>query len=102
MFVETKRGADELENFLLRNNYPAVSIHGDRTQHERESALERFRSGERPILVATSVAARGLDISKVKHVINYDLPADFDEYVHRIGRTGSFNTSRPCRYSYLV
>ena len=92
MFVETKRGADELESFLLRNNYPAVSIHGDRSQHERESALETFRSGERPILVATSVAARGLDISRVKHVINYDLPADFDEYVHRIGRTGSFSS----------
>lgn len=90
MFVETKRGADDLESFLLRNSYPAVSIHGDRTQHEREAALDRFRNGDRPILVATSVAARGLDISRVKHVINYDLPADFDEYVHRIGRTGSF------------
>ena len=60
----------------------------DRTQYEREAALKDFRTGRAPVLVATSVAARGLDIPDVKHVINYDLPKEIDEYVHRIGRTG--------------
>lgn len=88
VFVETKRGADALEDYLLRNNYPATSIHGDRSQPEREEALRSFRSGRTPILVATDVAARGLDIPNVTHVINFDLPKDIDDYVHRIGRTG--------------
>ena len=88
MFVETKRSADDLGRYLDRERYPAVSIHGDKVQAQREEALELFRSGQKPIMVATAVAARGLDIPNVKHVINYDLPNDFDEYVHRIGRTG--------------
>lgn len=88
MFVETKRGADALEEYLYREGYPVTSIHGDRSQREREDALKRFRSGKTPILVATAVAARGLDIPHVKHVINFDLPSDVEEYVHRIGRTG--------------
>jgi ATP-dependent RNA helicase DDX3X len=88
VFVETKRGADALEDFLYRDGYPVTSIHGDRSQREREDALKRFRSGKTPILVATAVAARGLDIPHVKHVINFDLPSDVEEYVHRIGRTG--------------
>ncbi|KAI0731398.1 DEAD-domain-containing protein [Earliella scabrosa] len=88
VFVETKRMADMLSDFLLVNNLPATSIHGDRTQRERETALQTFRTGRTPILVATAVAARGLDIPNVTHVINYDLPSDIDDYVHRIGRTG--------------
>lgn len=88
IFVETKKGADILEEFLYHERLNVSSIHGDRTQYEREDALARFRSGRTPILVATAVAARGLDIPNVKHVINYDLPSDIDEYVHRIGRTG--------------
>ncbi|KAM5544172.1 hypothetical protein V8D89_001832 [Ganoderma adspersum] len=88
VFVETKRMADMLSDFLLSNNMPATSIHGDRTQRERETALQTFRTGRTPILVATAVAARGLDIPNVTHVINYDLPSDIDDYVHRIGRTG--------------
>jgi superfamily II DNA/RNA helicase len=88
VFVETKKGADHLEDFLYRQNFPAASIHGDRSQYEREDALASFRAGRTPILVATAVAARGLDIPNVKHVINFDLPSDIDEYVHRIGRTG--------------
>ncbi|GAX80541.1 hypothetical protein CEUSTIGMA_g7979.t1 [Chlamydomonas eustigma] len=88
VFVETKRGADELERFLTRNNLPATSIHGDRSQEQREAALRSFKSGRTPVLVATDVAARGLDIPHVTHVINYDLPKDIDDYVHRIGRTG--------------
>ncbi|KAH8763944.1 ATP-dependent RNA helicase ded1 [Hyaloscypha sp. PMI_1271] len=88
IFVETKRMADSLSDFLINQNFPATSIHGDRTQRERERALEMFRNGRCPILVATAVAARGLDIPNVLHVVNYDLPTDIDDYVHRIGRTG--------------
>ncbi|KAF8074628.1 ATP-dependent RNA helicase ded-1 [Lyophyllum atratum] len=88
VFVETKRMADMLSDFLMGNNLPATSIHGDRTQREREMALQTFRTGRTPILVATAVAARGLDIPNVTHVVNYDLPSDIDDYVHRIGRTG--------------
>ncbi|KAI1813569.1 DEAD-domain-containing protein [Poronia punctata] len=88
IFVETKRMADSLSDFLINQNFPATSIHGDRTQRERERALEMFRNARCPILVATAVAARGLDIPNVTHVINYDLPTDIDDYVHRIGRTG--------------
>lgn len=83
IFVETKKGADSLEEYLYQNKHPVTSIHGDRTQREREDALKCFRTGECPILVATAVAARGLDIPHVKHVINYDLPSDVEEYVHR-------------------
>ncbi|CAF0772679.1 unnamed protein product [Rotaria sordida] len=88
VFVETKRGADVLEDFLFNHQYSVNSIHGDRSQAQREEALRSFKTGRTPVLVATSVAARGLDIPNVKHVINFDLPSDIDEYVHRIGRTG--------------
>ncbi|XP_019854878.1 PREDICTED: DEAD-box ATP-dependent RNA helicase 37-like isoform X1 [Amphimedon queenslandica] len=88
VFVETKRSADFLATSLSQSGYPATSIHGDRFQREREEALRDFRNGRAPVLIATSVAARGLDIPEVKHVINYDLPQQIDEYVHRIGRTG--------------
>lgn len=88
VFVETKRGADSLESWLCMNGFPATSIHGDRNQQEREYALRSFKSGQTPILVATDVAARGLDIPHVAHVVNFDLPNDIDDYVHRIGRTG--------------
>ncbi|KAI7510089.1 hypothetical protein KC331_g22656, partial [Hortaea werneckii] len=80
--------ADTLSDFLINQGFPATSIHGDRTQRERERALDMFRSARCPILVATAVAARGLDIPNVRHVVNYDLPTDIDDYVHRIGRTG--------------
>lgn len=88
VFTETKRMADYLADFLYDQGFPATAIHGDRTQYEREKALATFKSGTAPILVATAVAARGLDIPNVQHVINYDLPNDIDDYVHRIGRTG--------------
>ena len=88
VFVETKRMADMLEYQLSNQGIPATSIHGDRTQREREDALASFRAGRTPVLVATDVAARGLDIPNVVHVINYDFPGDIDDYVHRIGRTG--------------
>eukprot|EP01121_Diplochlamys_sp_Union-15-3_P021802 TRINITY_DN902_c0_g1_i2.p1 TRINITY_DN902_c0_g1~~TRINITY_DN902_c0_g1_i2.p1 ORF type:complete len:621 (+),score=108.46 TRINITY_DN902_c0_g1_i2:85-1947(+) len=88
IFVETKRSADNLEHWLYNEGYAVASIHGDRSQRERESALASFRGGQTPILVATDVAARGLDIPNVVHVINFDLPNDVDDYIHRIGRTG--------------
>ncbi|XP_043260405.1 ATP-dependent RNA helicase vasa isoform X2 [Colletes gigas] len=88
VFVEMKRKADFIAAFLSENNYPTTSIHGDRLQRQREEALADFKSGKMSILVATAVAARGLDIKNVSHVINYDLPKGIDEYVHRIGRTG--------------
>ncbi|XP_013855252.1 putative ATP-dependent RNA helicase DDX4 [Austrofundulus limnaeus] len=95
VFVETKRLADFIAAFLCQENVPTTSIHGDREQREREQALADFRSGKCPVLVATSVAARGLDIPDVQHVVNFDLPKDIDEYVHRIGRTGRCgNTGR--------
>ncbi|XP_051888759.1 probable ATP-dependent RNA helicase DDX4 isoform X2 [Pristis pectinata] len=88
VFVDTKRKADFLAAFLCQEKFPTTSIHGDREQREREIALGDFRTGKCPILVATAVAARGLDIEHVQHVINFDLPSTIDEYVHRIGRTG--------------
>ncbi|KAK1392531.1 RNA helicase [Heracleum sosnowskyi] len=88
VFVETKRGADLLEHWLCGNGYSATAIHGDKVQMERERALRSFKNGSTPILVATDVAARGLDVPHVTHVINFDLPKDIDDYVHRIGRTG--------------
>ncbi|KAM7271512.1 hypothetical protein ACFE04_030726 [Oxalis oulophora] len=88
VFVETKKGADALEYWLCGEGFPATTIHGDRSQQEREHALRSFKTGVTPILVATDVAARGLDIPHVAHVVNFDLPNDIDDYVHRIGRTG--------------
>ncbi|XP_056157066.1 probable ATP-dependent RNA helicase DDX4 [Lampris incognitus] len=88
VFVETKRQADFLAAYLCQEKVPTTSIHGDREQKEREQALQDFRSGKCPVLVATSVAARGLDIPDVQHVVNFDLPNNIDDYVHRIGRTG--------------
>ncbi|CAG9806573.1 unnamed protein product [Chironomus riparius] len=88
VFVETKKTADYLASFLSEMSMSTTSIHGDRTQKERETALREFRQGVRKVLIATAVAARGLDIKGVTHVINYDLPKEVDEYIHRIGRTG--------------
>lgn len=88
VFVETKRNADYLASLLSETKFPTTSIHGDRLQREREEALRDFKSGKMFILIATSVAARGLDIKNVAHVVNYDLPKSIDDYVHRIGRTG--------------
>jgi superfamily II DNA/RNA helicase len=88
VFVRTKRGADRLVQKLSRANVPAAAMHGDMSQGARERALARFRSGKVTTLVATDVAARGLDLSGISHVINFDPPADDAGYVHRVGRTG--------------
>jgi ATP-dependent RNA helicase DeaD len=88
VFCATKAGTDELNRRLVESGYPAEAIHGDLSQEARERTLRRFRSKQTTILVATDVAARGLDIERLTHVINWDLPGDREIYVHRIGRTG--------------
>jgi len=88
IFAETKRKVDELTRIMRRYGWPAMCIHGDKSQSERDWVLQEFRSGRAPILVATDVAARGLDVDDVKFVINYDYPNGTEDYVHRIGRTG--------------
>ncbi|KAI5185405.1 ATP-dependent RNA helicase DDX3X [Nematocida homosporus] len=88
IFVEKKMQCRDLTEFLHRKGIPCISIHGDKQQQEREAALQKFKSGEIPILVATSIVARGLDIPGIELVVNYMLPNDIKDYVHRIGRTG--------------
>ncbi len=88
IFARTKVGAAQLAEALLARGFPVEAIHGDLSQDVRETVLRRFRSGLIKVLVATDVAARGLDIENVSHVINYDMPYDPEDYVHRIGRTG--------------
>jgi ATP-dependent RNA helicase RhlE len=88
VFSNTKIGASRLARELEKGGVKASAIHGDKTQSERMAALEAFKSGEVDVLVATDVAARGLDISDLPCVINYDLPYNAEDYVHRIGRTG--------------
>jgi len=93
IFAETKRGCDELTRAMRREGWPGMCIHGDKTQQERDWVLREFRSGKSPIMVATDVAARGLDVTDVKFVINFDYPNNSEDYIHRIGRTGRSNNS---------
>jgi len=88
IFVETKRKCDELTRLMRRDGWPAMCIHGDKQQKERDWVLSEFKTGQTTILVATDVAARGLDVDDVKFVINYDYPNNSEDYIHRIGRTG--------------
>jgi superfamily II DNA/RNA helicase len=88
VFVRTKRGADRLVKRLAAHGVKAVAMHGNKSQRQREQALARFESGAVDTLVATDVAARGIDVEGISHVINFDPPADSETYVHRIGRTG--------------
>lgn len=94
IFVNSKRSADELDDFLYNSAFPCTSIHADRTQREREDSLRAFRTGKAPILIATGVSARGLDIFNVMAVINFDLPSfqygGIEEYCHRIGTCHCF------------
>uniref|UniRef100_A0A8C6TWD6 RNA helicase n=1 Tax=Neogobius melanostomus TaxID=47308 RepID=A0A8C6TWD6_9GOBI len=87
IFVETKRRCDELTRRMRRDGWPAMGIHGDKSQQERDWVLNEFRFGKAPILIATDVASRGLDVEDVKFVINYDYPNSSEDYIHRIGRT---------------
>src|SRR5215470_2510727 len=88
VFCRTKHGADRIAHLLKRNNHAVAVLHSNRTQREREQALRGFRDGRYEVLVATDIAARGLDIAEVSHVINYDVPQHPEDYIHRIGRTG--------------
>jgi len=88
VFCRTKHGADRVAHLLKRNNHAVAVLHSNRTQREREQALRGFRDGRFEVLVATDIAARGLDITAVSHVINYDVPQHPEDYIHRIGRTG--------------
>ncbi|XP_020592273.1 DEAD-box ATP-dependent RNA helicase 30-like isoform X1 [Phalaenopsis equestris] len=108
IFLETKKGCDQITRQLRTNGWPALSIHGDKAQAERDWVLAEFKSGKSPIMTATDVAARGLDVKDIKCVINYDFPSSLEDYVHRIGRTGragakgtafTFFTSSNARYA---
>ena len=88
IFGRTKQGVERLSNTLLERGFKVESIHGNKNHAKRQQALKLFKEGNVQILVATDVAARGLDISDISHVINYEIPATYDDYVHRIGRTG--------------
>lgn len=93
IFCATKRGVDELERLLIKKGIKAGSIHGDRDQDERNKSLHEFKSGKVPVIVATDVLARGIDVADVSLIVNYDVPRQVDDYVHRIGRTGRYDKS---------
>ncbi|KAL7957613.1 P-loop containing nucleoside triphosphate hydrolase protein [Trichoderma compactum] len=88
IFVGTKRIADDITRFLRQDGWPALSIHGDKQQNERDWVLDQFKTGKSPIMVATDVASRGIDVRNITHVLNYDYPNNSEDYIHRIGRTG--------------
>jgi ATP-dependent RNA helicase RhlE len=93
VFVRTKHGADRLEKQLIEDGIRTVALHGDKTQGARNKALEYFKTGKVSVLVATDIAARGLDIEELPHVVNFDLPQVPEDYIHRIGRTGRAGSS---------
>ncbi|CAE7449394.1 unnamed protein product [Symbiodinium sp. CCMP2592] len=88
IFCETKRGGDELTREMRTDGFPALCIHGEKKQEERDWVMKEFKEGKNPILVATDLASRGLDVKDIKYVINYDFPNQIEDYVHRVGRTG--------------
>merc|ERR1719281_1739193 len=88
IFAQTKRDGDQLTREMRTDGWPALCIHGDKKQEERDWVLKEFKEGKSPILVATDVASRGLDVKDIKYVINYDFPTQIEDYIHRIGRTG--------------
>jgi ATP-dependent RNA helicase RhlE len=88
VFTRTRRGAERLSHILKARDHSVDRIHADRSQPQREAALRQFSDGRTRVLVATDIAARGLDVDSVSHVINYDVPAAPEDYVHRVGRTG--------------
>jgi ATP-dependent RNA helicase RhlE len=88
VFVATKEGADRLAKFLERGKHKVAAIHGDRSQSQRNTALQGFKDGVYRVLVATDVAARGIHVDDIAHVVNYDLPQEPENFVHRVGRTG--------------
>ncbi|HLM84539.1 MAG TPA: C-terminal helicase domain-containing protein, partial [Candidatus Bathyarchaeia archaeon] len=88
VFGRTKHGVEKLSKKLLTRGFRSESIHGNKSQGQRQRALKKFKDNQVQVLVATDVAARGLDIDGVTHVINFDIPATYEDYIHRIGRTG--------------
>jgi ATP-dependent RNA helicase RhlE len=88
IFARTKRGAERIAKALVRDGFNATMIHGDRSQSQRNKALSGFQDGEFQVLVATDIAARGLHVDDVAHVINYDVPKIAEDFIHRVGRTG--------------
>ncbi|KAF4668979.1 ATP-dependent RNA helicase dbp2 [Perkinsus chesapeaki] len=101
IFTDTKRAADELTRMLRMDGWPALCIHGDKKQEERDWVLQEFKSGKSPIMIATDVASRGLDVKDLRHVVNYDFPGQIEDYVHRIGRTGRAGT-KGSAYSFFT
>uniref|UniRef100_A0A674NZJ0 RNA helicase n=1 Tax=Takifugu rubripes TaxID=31033 RepID=A0A674NZJ0_TAKRU len=101
IFVETKKRCDDLTRRMRRDGWPAMCIHGDKSQPERDWVITEFRSGKAPILIATDVASRGLDVEDVKFVINYDYPNSSEDYVHRIGRTAR-STNKGTAYTFFT
>ncbi|GFP89341.1 dead-box ATP-dependent RNA helicase 20 [Phtheirospermum japonicum] len=101
IFMDTKKGCDQITRQLRMDGWPALSIHGDKSQAERDWVLSEFRAGKSPIMTATDVAARGLDVKDVKYVINYDFPGTLEDYVHRIGRTGRAG-AKGTAYTYFT
>lgn len=101
IFVETKKKVDDITKAIKREGWPAISIHGDKSQPERDYVLSEFRNGKTMILVATDVAARGLDVEDVKYVINFDYPNSSEDYIHRIGRTGRCQSAGTA-YAYFT
>jgi ATP-dependent RNA helicase RhlE len=100
VFTRTRRGAERLSHILSAREHKANRIHADRTQPQREQALRDFKTGHTRVLVATDIAARGIDVDSISHVINYDVPLQPEDYVHRIGRTG--RAGKPGRAITLV
>ena len=88
IFVETKRGCDQLQRSLQMDGWNSGAIHGDKTQGDRDWMLKQFKEGRTSILVATDVAARGLDVKDIQMVVNFDFPNNMEDYIHRVGRTG--------------
>ncbi|KAF6722997.1 putative ATP-dependent RNA helicase DDX17 [Oryzias melastigma] len=101
IFVETKKRCDDLTRRMRRDGWPAMCIHGDKSQPERDWVLSEFRSGKAPVLIATDVASRGLDVEDVKFVINYDYPNSSEDYIHRIGRTAR-STNKGTAYTFFT
>ncbi len=93
VFVRTKHGADRVARRLVRAGHAATQIHGDRSQAQRNQALRSFSEGRHRVLVATDVAARGIDVAHVAHVVNFDMPKVAEDFVHRVGRTGRASAS---------
>ena len=93
VFTRTKHGADKLTRVLRKAKIKAEAIHGNKSQNARTRAMDAFRAGKVPVLVATDIASRGIDVDEITHVVNYDMPIEPESYVHRIGRTARAGAS---------